>query len=544
MTRNTPPLISQAEWRRVSWWSAFILILASLPIFVGYLTTDNNYVFIGTVNGLDDMLSYLAKMQQGYAGSWTLHLPYTTEPHPGIFSMYLTYLSLGHLAKWIFIPIPLIYHTARILGGLLLLITVYRFIAFVLPNPNWRWTAFLLASVANGFGWMIMAFYPAMVSNGLRPLDLWRFEFYTFGVLLSAPHIILGLTCFLTVLQNVPIYWETKSPKHLLIAAGAALGTGFTLPFLLPSYGAILALSWLWERRWKTGFWHTAGAAVLVVSLPIPILFYYWYSLQYHPLWASFIGQNQTLSPAIWQYPLGYGLVGILALPGIRWAWRDGSRGRLVIITVAVSLLMAYAPIQFQRRLVAGAHVPLCILAAIGVHQWLIPRLPFLPSSGGGRPRSQKLIRFSIVGFSALSSIYILAGMMIVGLERWSEFYPSSQVMAGVHWLAAETPAEANILAALPTSRIISAYSGRRVVWGHAMETPFMAQRQIDIPAFFSASATDEERVSLLNRYQIDYLFYGPEEQALGEFQPQSAPYLELAFQNDRATIYAVVKSP
>lgn len=538
MTKDTPPLISQAEWRRVSWWSAFILFLASLSIIVGYLTTDNNHIFIGTVNGLDDTLSYLAKMQQGYAGSWTLHLPYTTEPHPGIFLMYLTYLSLGHLAKWVSIPVPLIYHTARILGGLLLLSTVYRFIAVVLPDPNWRWTTFLLASVANGFGWAIMAFYPAMVSNGIRPLDLWRFEFYTFGVLLSAPHIILGLICFLTVLQNVPIYWETKSPKPLLIAAGAALGTGVTLPFLLPLYSTILALSWLWERRWKTGFWHTTGATILVVGLPIPILFYYWYSLQHHPLWASFIGQNQTLSPSIWQYPLGYGLVGILAIPGIRWAWRSGPRGRLVIITVAVSLLMAYAPIQFQRRLVAGAHVPLCILAAAGVHHWLIPRWRLR------HPKSQKLVRFGIVGFSALSSIYILAGMIIVGLERWPEFYPSSQVMAGARWLAAETSTEANILAALPTSRIIPAYTGRRVMWGHPMETPFMAQRQIDIPYFFSTSASDAERVSLLNRYQIDYIFYGPDEQALGEFQPQSAPYLEPIFQNDRATIYAVVKSP
>ncbi|NIV33482.1 MAG: hypothetical protein GWN58_29745, partial [Anaerolineae bacterium] len=65
--------------------------------------------------------SYYAKMQQGARGDWLFHLAFTSEPHEGAF-IFTFYLALGHLAAALGLPIPLVYHLARICAGLFLLL--------------------------------------------------------------------------------------------------------------------------------------------------------------------------------------------------------------------------------------------------------------------------------------------------------------------------------------------------------------------------------------------------------------------------------------
>ena len=57
---------------------------------------------------------------------------------------------------------------------------------------------------------------------------------------------------------------------------------------------------------------------------------------------------------------------------------------------------------------------------------------------------------------------------------------------------------------------------------------------------FFAADTPDEERLALLREWQVIWLFYGPEERALGGFDPAAVPYLELAFRQGEVTVYRV----
>jgi hypothetical protein len=511
---------------------------------MGYLMPDATYVFTGAAHHPEDVMSYLAKMWQGYKGAWAAQLPYAIEPHPGIPLLYLFYTLLGCVARWTGLSLPLLYHTARVACVAFLLWAAYRFIAFLLPKPNWRWTAFLLVTVASGFGVWAVLLTGSFTLGGITPIDLWPLDFYTFALWFLSPHQTLGIALFLIILQSVVTYWETLEPRRLIPGIVAALGEGFIFPFVPLVYGTTLAIAWLWERRWRAAALPTAGAVMLVVLLPLPIVINYWLGLRGHPVWISFSNQNLTLSPPIWHYVLGYGLVGILALPGGWWAWRHGSRGRLAVILVAVSLILAYLPVNFQRRLISGAHVPMCALAAAGIHGWLIPLWGRLrPVSEAKLAYREGLTRLGVVAFSAISSVYVWLSILISVLAYAPGIYIPADAAVGVRWLGSDTSSDAAVLSAFTTGTVIPAYTGRQVFWGHTFETPFLSQKRAEAMQFFSARTSDAGRKTMLERYGITHIFYGPHEQAMGSFDPISATYLRPVFRHNTVTIYEVVET-
>jgi hypothetical protein len=536
--------ITTAEWRRVAIWSGIILALISMPVIVGYLMPNETYAFTGAAHHPEDMMSYLAKMRQGYEGAWAARLPYAVEPHPGIPLFYLFYTLLGRVGRWTGLSLPLLYHSARVVCAAFLLSTAYRFIAFILPKPNWRWTAFLLATVASGFGVWVVLLTGSFTLGGITPIDLWPLDFYTFALWFLSPHQTLGIALFLLILQSVVTYWETLEPRRLVPGIVAALVEGFLFPFLPLVYGITLAIAWLWERRWRIAPLATIGAVILVVILPLPIVINYWLGLRGHAAWISFSSQNLTLSPPVWHYLLGYGVVGLLALPGGWWAWREGPRGRLAVTLVVVSLILAYLPANFQRRLITGAHVPMCALAAAGIHGWL------LPLWGRWRPASRakliyraNLTRVGVVAFSAISSSYVWLSILISVLAYSSGIYIPGDAAVGIRWLGTETSSHARILSAYTIGTVIPAYTGRRVFWGHALETPFLDQKRAEATQFFSAETSDAERRATLGRYGISHIFYGPDERAMGGFDPASATYLRPVFRYNTVTVYTVAGS-
>ena len=60
------------------------------------------------------------------------------------------------------------------------------------------------------------------------------------------------------------------------------------------------------------------------------------------------------------------------------------------------------------------------------------------------------------------------------------------------------------------------------------------------VQRFFDVQTDDASRRSLLTEYQIDYVFYGPVEQALGAWHPDDAGYLTAVYHQGRYAIYAV----
>ena len=142
----------------------------SLPYILAARSAGEGYVFGGfLVNPLDGN-SYLAKMQQGLAGQWEFSLTYSPQGGGGAY-IFLFYIFLGHLAGWTGLPLLLVFHLARLLASIGLLVALWRFFRWLAKDDlDLAWKMFLLAAIGSGLGWL------AAIFTGYLSGDFWIAE--------------------------------------------------------------------------------------------------------------------------------------------------------------------------------------------------------------------------------------------------------------------------------------------------------------------------------------------------------------------------------
>ena len=77
-----------------------------------------------------------------------------------------------------------------------------------------------------------------------------------------------------------------------------------------------------------------------------------------------------------------------------------------------------------------------------------------------------------------------------------------------------------------------------RVVLGHGFETPYYARKAAEVAAFYGNGPTEAERRDLLVKYGVRYVWWGPDEHALGAFDLGSPLGLAPVFVHGQVMIY------
>ena len=73
----TPSTNSGSSWRWAISWALVMLGVSCMPYFIAIFLAPEGWQFAGILVNPYDGHSYLAKMQQGWGGSWLFHLTYT-----------------------------------------------------------------------------------------------------------------------------------------------------------------------------------------------------------------------------------------------------------------------------------------------------------------------------------------------------------------------------------------------------------------------------------------------------------------------------------
>jgi hypothetical protein len=564
--------VDRSEWLMVLVVGSLTLLVASLPYLVGHAAATSEAVFNGFPLDPEDSYSHLATMQQGFAGTWRYRLLFTPEEHPGVY-LYTFYVALGHFSRLTGLPLLATYHLARLLTGALLLRTAYRFISDFLSDQAQRLVAFLLLVSSSGLGWLLIAITGSFTPGGLTPMDFWLLDAYTLLTLMTFPHMILAVALLLLLFRHALIFWERGGLGHLLGSFALALALTTIHPFSPLLYGVVLAAYYgllvatrgfdvsaarepsagrpanaLKSERVSPAQWRPVVSLAGLGLLPLPLVVYYAKALQSDLVLASWTAQNVTLSPPIVYTLLGYGLLTVLAIPGSIHLWRKGGRGRFLVLWVAAALILMYLPFKFQRRMFEGLHVPVSIVATAGLYAWLRPCLAcsqlarWLAARRYPTPRLLAMTTFLIVTLATVSNLYFLAALGAVALEHSPRLYYSPDEIAAIEWLGQHTSSKVTVLSSYEVGGLIPARIGHRVYWGHWCETAFLWQKETDAAAIFAADTDQATRRALLAQYGIAYLFYGPREQALGDFAPANSPLLESIFTSGNVSIYKVVK--
>ena len=209
---------------------------------------------------------------------------------------------------------------------------------------------------------------------------------------------------------------------------------------------------------------------------------------------------------------------------------RTGNKcGRVVIVWAVLAFILAYAPLNLQRRFLVGLFVPMAVLAGYGLDwlahvkvswmKWCVPAVLAL-----SLPTTALTLLMGQFGVKNLDPMLYLENREANALE----------------WIRINTADHAIILADPRLSLFIPAQTGRRVIYGHEYETVNAAQEKLIVERFFHDAATDQQAAgNLLLDRRVDYVLFVPHKHYMGELD--QIPYLRLIFDQADALIFKVI---
>jgi hypothetical protein len=523
--------ISRHEWRFVLLVGIVAIAVASIPYVIGAALATEDRVFGGFVYALEDCYSYLAKMRQGAEGAWLFHIAYTSEPHVGTL-FYPFHLLLGKVAA--LLPggdltarVVWVYHVARLVFGLGLLLTVYRFLAAFTERVMVRRLAWLMVIFGGGLGWLLVALrQPGWL--GSMPLDLILPEGFTFLVLYAFPHIALARSLLLWGILFLLRGWgvgpesKVQSPNHVsrftlhATMAGICWFTmGLIVPFYVAVAWAVMGAAWVvLSARRRQVMWREAWASGLAALISAPVVVYSACVFTTDPVYEVWSSQNLILSPHPLHYLAAYGVPLVLAAFAVREVWREDGAGWLALAWVGVVPVLIYLPFNLQRRLVEGVQVPLSLLAALGLAGFRLQGL-----------RLRMIVGVLLVALS-LTNVLLVAGSCLALRGQPAPIYRDAGEVAALDWLSEQVVSDDVVLTAYETGNYLPARVGARVFVGHGPETVHFSEKKALMARFFDAETDDTWRRDLLEKHGIDYIFWGPAERRMGDFDPGQVSYL------------------
>jgi hypothetical protein len=531
-TSETGANMDRREWSWLAWVGVALLLTSNLPYVVAWAATPGDAIFTGLIFNPQDGNSYVAKMRQGYKGFWQFRLPYTPEPHDGA-AIYLYHLLLGHFARWAEVPLIIVYHSARILGGMVMLMAIYCLACTLSDDRRERRTMFLLTSLGSGLGWLAAVI-------GTETADLWVSEAFPVYSLLANAHFPLAIglmagaaVCGLRVLE---VGTEIGTSTAFLWGLGVVLLTtllGIVQPFgLVPVFGGlgVALIARAMRTRlvpWRAGAW-IVGAATL--ALPYPL--YTQLAINSDPVLAAWGARNVTPSPPLWDWALSYGLVLVMAVPGSAAAVRRSSYADLVILGWALATLFGMVlPLPLQRRLSLGLGVPMGLLGGLG--WWRTARRHILASR-------QRLLRDLAMAFSTLTSVFLMILVSFSALSGEPWFYLSSGEEVAFSWLREHGAPDGVVLCAPQTGAFIPAWAGQPVVYGHPFETVDAERRRAGVVAYWLGTMDAMEERAFLRENRVRFVMVGPRERLLGKGGQNRGDAGELVLETQEVRLYAI----
>ena len=519
--------------------AAVVLVLCGLPYLLSALFGPADLERIGTFWFMRDFSQYEAAMREGASQSgWLIHDHFSAEPHAAAL-MYPLYVAAGKFAALLGVSNLAVFAALEWVGRVAILGALYAFAATFLHERRHRRLAIVLALGTLGLDTLAATLRAALDGVGLHTIasalpDTINpyLEVSSFGALLSAPHLMLGLA--LTLLC-APIYLRAihGSKLWVLVLGANVLTLSLVHSFNTPVLVSVLGLHALitGRRAWPAAF--VAGAVAAPMALYSLLLY------QRDPFWSgTYSAQNLMPSPAPWSLPIDFGLV-LLAAP-LAWPlvrrWPDEQR-RLILAWIGLGLIWMYAPVPYQRRFALGVQPGLAVLAAVGLYQmnrWLRERRV-------GAIRRRLANYAVIVAATSTSLLVYLSVLMSAVTNTPAEVYLWTRPeAAAAEWLGEHSGAHDVVLAATEYANPMAGVIDGRVVHGHIVATLHSDDKEAMLQRFFSSDASADERTDILQQSHATFVALGPRERALGATDLSSQPDLEMIYDHDGVQLFRV----
>jgi hypothetical protein len=551
--------VSAPERRWVLWFALVVMTITTLPFLIGYASQGTDHRFTGFVIGVEDGNSYVAKMLTGTYGAWLFRSPYTVYPQKGMLT-FLPYLLLGKLAAppGLHEQLVALFHLFRIVAGILEMLATYDFMAFFLHSIRARRLGVALITLGGGLGWLLVLFGQQDWLGSL-PLDFYSPETFGFLGLYGVPHLALAralmlwtLLAFMKVVAK-ELHATTKEDpqKSTWSFAVGKVSLLWLLAGLIQPLDTIeigLVIIWymigmiVWQVlqrvRRDTIHWFTWYRLIRFTLLAgfLPGIFALYNAWMYFrdPYVTSWMSQSVLRSPHPLHYLAAFGLILPYACFGGRCLLRHKPIiGWLLVGWVVLLPVLAYLPINVQRRLPDGIWVAWVTLAMVALEEWTVRT--------DANRAWRRLLPFAPICLLFLSTFFLLAGSFKVVFRTAPPIFRHVEEVAVFEWIGSNARPGSVVLTSFETGNPLPAWAPANVLIGLGSESINLEELQSQVKTFYSAATADEQRVELMRKFNVDYVFNGPAEKALGDWKPELVQYLELVYQVGEYSLFKVI---
>lgn len=513
--------------------SLAIVLGTTIPYAIGYALASPGYHFIGFMHNGDDMCVYLSWMRQAADGHFFIRNLFTTEPQIGN-GFNIFFYVLGRLAHFLHLPLTVMLHIARAITGFALLLSAYLFSGLWLKNVWSRRLCLLIIGTSAGLGFLF-----AKVDHPTNaPIDLWQPEAITFLSIYLSP-----LYTFPTLLMIGIVYFLYKFTasgkwKHVIFAGLCLLVLSNVHTYDIIPVGIAWLFYTLWRLIRKPISIKPLVGGIIALLIGLPAIAYQVYFYLNEPVFRM-RAAVPTTSPSIIWYFAGYGFLLVFALIGV-WKSRKDDDLSLLVCWAFAGFIAAYLPVPFQRKLIMGTHLPLSILATIGV----INVIRLVPQ------RYHVLISALVVLAMVPSNIVVVARNIGDILENqvptaFHTPYVSEDELDAINFLRAHAKSSDVILGPPSFSVLVPGIAGRTVYCGHWGETVRFWEKLLELKRFYDPGSTDNERRLFLRRRRIGWVVECREKSSSGfrvaNLSERRLDFLEPAFDRGDIIIYRVV---
>lgn len=507
--------VSTAEWRWVIIISGVLVALTLVPYAWALASnqSDDGWQFMGMLSNPRDGATYLSKIEQGRDGAWLFELRHTPERHDGAgFNSF--YLFLGHAARVTGLSSLVIFHLARVATSFFMYISLYQLGATIWVRLRPRRLFFTLLAVGSGLGWFLLLFD----SNSLA-IDMTVPEAFPFYSTYTNPHFPMSIACLALIASIYIIVFRRGFEAAPSVENG---GLGLMLlsvllaliqPMaLMPIGGALMV--YLAVRAYITREFpnHELRWASMLLLPAIPFAIYDLAVFRFNDVMRVFNEQNNTPSPPPYLFLFGYGLLLIVAIPGlvraVRRFERDGDQ--FMLIWIIVNTVGLYVPFNLQRRLALGLIIPLAYFAVRALEDYWFYKV------------SEKLrgaAMITLIVFLVPTNVFVL-GIPLFGAVVNSDsgidagMLVESDYWEIIQWLGDHGGKDAVVLAAPNISLWIPGYTEQVVVYGHPFETIHAEKRLEQVEQWYRGQDCDT-LFGDTQAFHIRYIIWGPQEQEI-----------------------------
>lgn len=528
-----------------------VLVVTSIPVVYGCVSTPADKWFSGVVYNVHDTAQYFSWMRES-GHSVLMENRLTSEPTRAVF-FNLHWWIPGRLAAAAGLSLPRVYQVFRVLSIPLATTALFLFGARVFEQRQKRRFAFLLATLTSGLGWIwVVKKYLLRQPDVEFPHDVYTLPGNSFWAMTAAPHLTFALAVTLFALLLALEGYRRKGWIWCVGAGGTALFLGMghiydlvTVWAVLGVFGLLVTLrdGWSWDAFWRL-------AIVVLVSAPAPI-YWGWVASDINPTWKQALSQYDNLGvftpdPAHLLILLGLTFIlAVVTFDGVVPLRRQTDELLFIKGWFGVTLLLIYLPFRFRITLLAGYQVPIAVLATVGlfdhVQPWLrrsAPRAtrPVLRRIGQWAEWTPHVFLLAVVA----TNVYLLAWRVVVLARHDYPYYLNQDDLEAIRWLEENSDPNSVVLSSFTIGHYIPGLAGNRPFLSNSVMTMDSHNKEQMVKAFFDSETLDAERELLLHRYGIRYLFYGPAERALGRYEPQTTVWLEPVFTSGRVVVYQV----